>query len=64
MSANVPDEDEWVEAGLVPAPPEDPDEHRPAPPRPDLVGEAAEHDVIDQALPAPVADIDEDLEEE
>ena len=62
-------ENAWADAGLVP--PEDDEvpelpqitfpvdpEHRPAAPRPDLRDEAAESDVVDQALDVPQADED------
>ena len=58
MSIDVPNEDEWTE--LVPTEePDDPTEHHPVPARPDLRGEASEHDVIDQAVVAPTGDPDE-----
>lgn len=64
MSIDVPDEGAWTGTGLVPdaepdAEREEPTEHSPAPPRPDLRGEAAEHDVIDQAVAAPEGDPDD-----
>lgn len=70
--STTPD-DAWADAGLIP--PEDAEvpeprritvpvepEHQPAAPRPDLRGEAAEPDVVEQALDVP-SDDDEDYPE-
>lgn len=60
MSIDVPDEGAWTDTGLEPdVVPAEPTEHVPAPARPDLRGEATEHDVIDQAVVAPEGDPDE-----
>lgn len=64
MSIDVPDEGAWTGTGLVPdvdptTEPAEPADHVPATPRPDLRGEATEHDVIDQAVVAPEGDPDE-----
>lgn len=64
--STTPGESTWSDAGLIPpeeepvriAVPADP-EHRPSAPRPDLRDEAAEPDVVEQALVVP-----EDEEEE
>lgn len=68
--STTPGESTWADAGLVP-PENEPIEigeaaeveHHPAAPRPDLRGEAAEPDVVDQALDAPVIEEDDDVEQ-
>lgn len=71
--STVPGESTWVDAGLIPLdgdeePPriddeqadaDEPDEHRPAEPRPDLRGEAAEHDVVEQLIEVPDDDVED-----
>lgn len=66
----VPGDSSWADAGLVPPDssqvpasdritvPVDP-EHQPAAPRPDLRGEAAEEDVVEQSLEVPEDETDE-----
>ena len=63
-------EDAWADAGLIP--PENAEvpeprritvpvepEHQPAAPRPDLVGDADESDVVEQALAVPAEEDEE-----
>lgn len=68
--STTPGESTWADAGLIP--PEDAEvpeprrrtvpvdpEHQPAAPRPDLRGEAAEPDVVEQALEVPADETEE-----
>ncbi len=69
--STIPGESSWADAGLVPyddeeppriddeADPDEPDEHRPEPPRPDLRGEAAEPDVVEQLTDVPEDETDD-----
>jgi hypothetical protein len=63
--STIPGESTWADAGLVPTEVGAPEaeELAPAQARPDLRDEAAEPDVVEQALPAADADDEDDYPE-